>query len=53
MTNGFLVLRAIRILNRAVEVGFVMGVTAKIGPRGLAISTIPVLRSSEMIPAVF
>jgi len=31
---GFRVLRAISILKSTVEVGFVTGITAKIGPKG-------------------
>ena len=34
MISGLRDFKAIRILNRAVEVGLVMGVTAKIGPTG-------------------
>jgi hypothetical protein len=38
---GFLVFMQINILNITVEVGFVTGITARIGPRGWAISIIP------------
>ena len=53
MMIGFLVLRQMRILKITVEVGFVTGVTAKIGPRGCAMSVTPSLSSQDITPAVF
>ena len=48
----FLVLRQIRVLKIAVEVGFVVGITAAITPSGSAIFLIPYTGSSSMTPQV-
>ena len=48
----FLVLREISVLNIAVEVGFVVGMTAAITPSGSAIFLIPNAGSSSITPHV-
>ena len=50
---AFLVFRQIRVLNIAVEVGFVVGMTAATSPIGSAIFLIPYAGSSSMTPHVF
>lgn len=50
---AFLVLRAKRHLNIAVEVGFVVGITAATTPIGSAIFFIPNALSSSITPQVF
>ena len=47
------VLREIRVLKIAVEVGFVVGMTAAISPMGSAIFVIPKALSSSITPQVF
>ena len=53
MMIAFLVLRASRHLNMAVEVGLVVGMTAAITPTGSAIFFKPKALSSSIIPQVF
>ena len=50
---AFLVFNAIRVLNIAVEVGLVVGITAAINPTGSAIFLIPYIGSSSITPQVF
>ena len=52
MMMAFLVLRAISVLNIAVDVGFVVGITAAITPIGSAIFLVPNALSSSMTPQV-
>ena len=49
----FLVLREISDLNIAVDVGFVVGITAAITPIGSAILVMPYALSSATTPQVF
>ena len=49
----FLVFNEINVLNIAVDVGFVVGITAAITPIGSAIFLIPYAVSSSIIPQVF
>ena len=53
MMIGFLVFSEMRILNIAVDVGFVTGVIPRMTPRGSAYSSIPVSGESLMSPTVF
>ena len=53
MIIAFLVLRAIRHLNIAVDVGLVVGITAAISPIGSATFFMPYALSSSMTPQVF
>ena len=53
MIMAFLVLSAKSILNIAVDVGFVVGITAAITPIGSAIFFIPNISSSSITPQVF
>ena len=52
MMIAFLVFKAINVLKIAVEVGFVVGITAAIKPIGSAIFLIPKLVSSSITPHV-
>ncbi len=53
MMMPFLVLRASIVLNIAVDVGFVVGMTAAMIPIGSAIFLMPAALSSSMTPQVF
>ena len=53
MMIPFLVLREISVLNIAVDVGFVVGMTAAITPIGSATFFMPNALSSSMTPQVF
>ncbi|MPM88759.1 hypothetical protein SDC9_135863 [bioreactor metagenome] len=53
ITIAFLVLSAINVLKIAVDVGFVVGITAAIIPMGSAILLIPNAASSSSTPQVF
>ena len=53
MIIPFLVLRARRVLKIAVDVGFVVGITAAITPIGSAIFFMPYAVSSSITPQVF
>ena len=53
MMMAFLVFREIKVLKIAVEVGFVVGITAAINPNGSAIFLIPNAESSSITPQVF
>lgn len=53
MMIAFLVFNAINVLKIAVEVGFVVGITAAIKPIGSAIFLIPYALSSSITPHVF
>ncbi len=48
----FLVLSEMRVLNIAVDVGFVVGITAAISPKGSAILIVPYSLSSSITPQV-
>ena len=50
---AFLVFNAINVLKIAVEVGFVVGITAATRPIGSAIFLIPYIGSSSITPQVF
>ena len=52
MMIPFLVLSEIRVLKIAVDVGFVVGITAAITPIGSAIFLIPYAVSSSITPQV-
>ncbi len=52
MIIPFLVFKAMRVLKMAVEVGFVVGITAAITPTGSAIRLMPKALSSSMTPHV-
>ena len=53
MIIAFLVFKAIKHLNIAVEVGFVVGTIAEITPIGSATFVIPLVLSSSKTPQVF
>ena len=52
MMMPFLVLSEISVLNIAVDVGFVVGITAATSPIGSAIFIVPYALSSSIIPQV-
>ena len=52
MMIPFLVLRQINVLKIAVDVGFVVGITAAISPKGSATVFVPNAGSSSMTPQV-